>query len=167
MNLTDELRKLSELRQQGHLTDEEYAAAKRQLLGLPAAAPDTPVTANGSELEPDTDADVAIDPASGDVERVYRSSRWSAGNTFFPDSIRLTREGMMFRKGRLFGSDYEHINYRAIASVKVNNGMLLSNVTIETSGGSQAVHLNGLWRSDAKEIQEGIRAMQQRVREKL
>lgn len=161
MNLTDELRKLAELRQQGHLTEEEYAAAKRQLLSLPAAAPGTPIDANAGDAESDRDADVAIDPASGEVERVYRSSRWSSGNMFFPDSIRLTREGMMFRKGRLFGSDYEHINYRAIASMKVNNGMFLSDITIETSGGSQPVHLNGLWRSDAKEIQETIRAQQQ------
>lgn len=163
MNLSDELRKLTELRQQGHLTDEEYAAAKRQLLGLPASAPDTPITTNGSDLDADTDADVAVDPASGEVERVYRSSRWSAGNTFFPDSLRLTREGMLFRKGRIFGSDAEHISYRAIASVKVNNGMFLSDLTVETSGGSQPVHLNGLWRSDAKEIQERIRALQSSV----
>lgn len=168
MNLTEELRKLAELRQEGNLTDEEYAAAKRQLLGLSgaASAPAAPRSANlpAADLAPDSAVDVAIDPANDAVERVYRSSRWSAGNTFFPDSLRLTREGMLFRKGRLFGSDAEHIHYRAIASMKVNNGMFLSDLTVETSGGSQPVHLNGLWRSDAKEIQERIREYQAQAR---
>jgi hypothetical protein len=36
MNLTDELAKLAELHENGHLTDEEYAAAKKRLLEPPA-----------------------------------------------------------------------------------------------------------------------------------
>jgi hypothetical protein len=69
----------------------------------------------------------------------------------------------MFRKRRLFGSKEEHINYRAIASIRIKNGIFLSNISIETSGGSQPIFINGLWKTDAKEIQDGIRASQEKA----
>ena len=45
---------------------------------------------------------------------------------------------MVFRKNALFGSSEEHINYRAVASFRIKNGIFLSNVCIETSGGESA-----------------------------
>jgi hypothetical protein len=69
---------------------------------------------------------------------------------------------MVFRKGALFGSSEERINYRAVASFQIENGIWLSNVCIETSGGSQPIFVNGLWKSDAKEILDTIRAIQRR-----
>ena len=69
---------------------------------------------------------------------------------------------MVFRKGALFGSSEERINYRAVASVRINNGIFLSDVCIETSGGSQPIFVNGLWKSEATEIQDTIRAFQRR-----
>jgi Bacterial PH domain len=97
-------------------------------------------------------------------QRTYISSRWSSGNTLFPDALRLTNDGIIFRKGRLFGSTEENINYRAVASVRVRNGLILSAMQIETSGGSQPIFINGLQRADAKLIQETIRLAQERVR---
>lgn len=152
MNITDELRKLADLREAGHLTEEEFAQAKRRLLTdgtatataeIPSATVATPVPA--SEL---------IEP------RRYRSSRWSSGNFFFPDALTLAGDGMLFRKGALFSSNEEHINYRAIASYRVKNGIFLADLTIETSGGSQPIHINGLWKSDAREIQATLRQHQ-------
>lgn len=55
---------------------------------------------------------------------VYESSRWTNGNLFFPDSLVLADDGVHFQKRRLFGSDEQHINYKAIASVKINSGIL-------------------------------------------
>ena len=92
--------------------------------------------------------------------KVYRSSRWSRGNHLFPDSLTLSNDGLVFRKGRLFGSVEEHINYRAVASLRVKNGIFLSNLNVETSGGSQPVYINGLWKSDAREIQANLRTYQ-------
>jgi len=69
---------------------------------------------------------------------------------------------MIFRKGALFGSSDEHINYRAVASLRISNGVFLSEVCIETSGGSQPIVVNRLWKSEAKEIQNTIRAFQRR-----
>ena len=145
MNLTDELRKLAELHQEGHLNEQEFAAAKRRLI---AESRDEPPTSSTTEA------------AVQFAEKSYRSSRWSSGNLFFPDSLTLASDGMVFRKGALIGSSEERINYRAVASVRINNGIFLSDVCIETSGGSQPIFVNGLWKSEATEIQDTIRAFQ-------
>lgn len=149
MNLTEELHKLAGLHQAGQLTDGEFTAAKGRLLAQGPTAP--PATAPGAASQasaPDFQA------------KTYRSSRWSSGNLFFPDRLRLAADGMHFRKGALFGSDEQHINYRAVASLRIKNGILLADVNVETSGGSQPVFLNGLWKSDAREIQAMVQAVQ-------
>lgn len=69
---------------------------------------------------------------------------------------------MLFRKGAMFGSNEEHINYQAVASIRVKNRLFLADVSIETSGGSQPIFINGLWKSEAKEIQDTIRAFQRK-----
>ena len=97
------------------------------------------------------------------AEKTYWSSRWSANNLFFRDSVVVASDGILFRKGRLFGSKEEHINYRAVASFRIQNGIFLSTISIETSGGSQPIFVNGLWRGDAKEIQDTIRTFQKRA----
>lgn len=149
MKLADELRKLAELHEAGQLTDREFAAAKRRLIA--EAEPSAP--ARGKKADEDA-ADLP--------ETIYQSSRWSAGNLFFPDRLTLASDGMLFRKGALFGSREEHINYRAVASFRITNGIFLSNICIETSGGTQPIYMNGLWKSEAKEIQAAIRAFQKR-----
>jgi hypothetical protein len=154
MNLTDELGKLSELHQTGKLTDEEFSDAKSKLLG--SSRP------GGIAVAPaPTPTVVTASPATVRIkEKSYRSSRWSSGNLFFPDRLTVANDGIIFRKGALFGSNEEHISYRSIASFRIKNGIFLSNVNVETSGGSQPIFINGLWKSAAKEIQEVIRIRQ-------
>jgi hypothetical protein len=142
MNLTDELQKLADLHDEGKLSDQEFADAKSRLIAS------MPVPANTT---------VAAPPIE---EKTYWSSRWSAGNLFFRDRLVLSGDGITFRKGALFSSNEEHISYRAVASIRVKNGIFLANVTVETSGGSQPVFINGLWKSEAKELQDFIRAYQ-------
>ena len=147
MNLTDELQKLAGLHRDGQLTDQEFASAKDRLLG--------------SEIESPRPAVLAAPPPGVAIgKKVYRSSRWSAGNLFFPDQLSLAGDGMHFRKGTLFGSQEEHINYRAVASLRIKNGIFLANLNIETSGGSQPIYINGLWKSDAREIEATVQAAQ-------
>jgi hypothetical protein len=150
MNLADELRKLAELHQEGKLSDQEFADAKRRLIvenhAEPSATPMKESAASAGAAEID--------------EKKYQSSRWSSGNFFFPDTLTLASDGMLFRKGAMFGSSEEHINYRAVASFRIKNGIFLSNLCIETSGGSQPIFINGLWKSEAREIQDAIRAFQ-------
>jgi len=147
MNLTDELQKLADLRRDGQLTDGEFAAAKSRLLGADETSP-TPAVLDASP------------PDAAREEQVYRSSRWSSGNLFFPDQLTLAGDGLHFRKGALFGSHEEHINYRAIASLGVDNGIFLADLTIETSGGSQPIYINGLWKSAAREVQAAVQTAQ-------
>jgi len=153
MTIADQLRQLVDLRAQGHLTEEEFVEAKRRLLaGDSSAVPSTaPVVA--APLAP-------VEVVAEIPEQLYHSSRWSAHNHLFPDSLRLARDGLVFRKGRFFGSSEEHINYRAVASLRVKNGLFFSTLSIETSGGSQPVYINGLWKSDAREIQDILREYQ-------
>jgi hypothetical protein len=151
MNITDELQKLANLRKEGSLTDAEFADAKRRLLSQEGA---------GDAARPPASDNVAAALDGPMEDRRYRSSRWSKGNMFFPDSLTLASDGILFRKGRLFGSSEERISYKAIASLRVTNGVFLSNISVETSGGSQPIFINGLWKSDAREVQDGIREFQ-------
>ncbi|HWA27933.1 MAG TPA: SHOCT domain-containing protein [Lacunisphaera sp.] len=150
MNLTDELNKLAGLHRDGQLSEAEFAAAKSRLLAadLPAAVPRV----------------LAAPPPVAIKRKAYKSSRWSAGNLFFPDRLIVAEDGLHFRKGTLFGSQEEHINYRAIASLRISRGIFLANLDIETSGGSQPIHVNGLWKSAAREIQAAVQAAQRIAR---
>jgi hypothetical protein len=151
MNITDELQKLADLRKEGSLTEAEFADAKRRLLAQGEG---------GSAPLPSAGAASATPAGSPVEDRRYRSSRWSSGNMFFPDSLTLASDGILFRKGKLFGSSEERISYKAIASLRVTHGFFLSNVSVETSGGSQPIFINGLWKSDARAVQDGIREFQ-------
>ena len=160
MYLADELRKLAELHSEGHLTAVEFADAKARLIAQVGATPPAPTAPPppSPESEPAGDSDVPVQIE----EKTYKSSRWSSGNLFFPDKLTLASDGIIFKKGALFGSAEEHINYRTVASFRITNGVFLSNVSIETSGGSQPIFVNGLWKSEAREIQDTIRAFQKR-----
>jgi hypothetical protein len=151
MNIADELQKLANLRSEGNLTDGEFADAKRRLLAQAGE--------EGAGRTPVNEGDRAAPASPVDDER-YQSSRWSAGNMFFPDSLTLASDGILFRKGRFFGSSEERISYKAIASLRVKNGIFLSSISVETSGGSQPIFINGLWKSDARKIQDSIRSFQ-------
>ena len=153
-SLTDELTKLGELREQGRLTEEEFVEAKRKLLFQAEKGP----YFAGAEQP-------GVDPATGEAPstEVFRSSRWSSGNLFFPDALELSSDGVLFRKGAMFSSSKEFINYKSIASLRVKNGVFLSTLSIETSGGSQPIYINGLWKNDAQTIQDLIRSYQSKT----
>jgi hypothetical protein len=151
MNISDELRKLADLRREGFLTEEEFAEAKRQILS-PGNVEMKHSIQNRNEDEAEE-----IDQIE---EMIYYSSRLTSGNIFFPDALILESDGFVFRKRSLFGSREEHINYRAVASFRITNGMFFSTISIETTGGSQPIVVNGLWKSDAKEIQDNFREYQ-------
>lgn len=94
------------------------------------------------------------------MEKHYSSNRLTSGNSLFPDQVIVAEDGIHFIKRRLLGSDEEIISYGKIASVKLNSGILFADLTIETTGGSQPVFINGLSKGDAQEIKEAIRFYQ-------
>ena len=98
------------------------------------------------------------------MAQVFRASRWTKGNLFFPSVLRLDDEGIHYEKRRLFGSTEELINAQQIASVRLLNGILFSSMVIETTGGSQPITVAGLRKTDARIAQVAIQDLQQKLR---
>jgi hypothetical protein len=89
----------------------------------------------------------------------FFAGAWTANR---PASITLKPDGVLYtQRGIVFGGKEEHINYRAIASVRVSTGLFWCRVNIETSGGSQPIIVRGIPKPDAKQLQEEIRLRQQ------
>jgi hypothetical protein len=84
--------------------------------------------------------------APGDV---FRASRLSSGNHLFPTQVLITPTSVVQYTPRWIGKQEETIHMAHIASVKIDTGMLLSNVLIETSGGSTPIVCHGHRKGDA------------------
>lgn len=84
--------------------------------------------------------------ADGDV---FRASRLSAGNRLLPTQVLITpRSVVQFTPGWI-GRQEESIHMAHVASVKIQTGLLLSNVLIETSGGASPIRCHGHHKRDA------------------
>jgi hypothetical protein len=95
--------------------------------------------------------------ASGDV---FRASRLSGGNRLLPTQVLITPTSVVQHVPRWFGRQQETIHMAHIASVKVQTGMVLSNVLIETSGGASPIVCHGHHKSDAVRMQHLIERYQ-------
>src|SRR5947208_313534 len=74
---------------------------------------------------------------------VFRASRLSSGNHLFPTQVAITPTSVVQYTPRWFGRREETIHMAHIASVKIETGMLLSDVYIETSGGTDPIACHG------------------------
>ena len=95
--------------------------------------------------------------AAGDV---FRASRMSAGNRLLPTQVLITPTSVVQHIPRWVGRQQETIHMAHIASVKVQTGVLLSNVLIETSGGASPIVCHGHHKSDAVRMQQLIEQYQ-------
>jgi hypothetical protein len=84
--------------------------------------------------------------AAGDV---FRASRFSDGNHLFPTQVLITPASVVQFTPRWIGRHEETIHIAHIASVKIDTGLLLSNVLIETSGGVSPIRCHGHRKRDA------------------
>jgi len=84
--------------------------------------------------------------ATGDV---FRASRWSSGNHLFPTQVLITPTSVVHYTPRWIGRLEETIHMAHIASVKIETGLVLSDVLIETSGGSDPIVCHGHGKGDA------------------
>src|SRR6266508_1636772 len=91
--------------------------------------------------------------ASGDV---FRASRLSAGNHLFPTQVLITPTSVVQYTPRWVGRQEETIHMAHIASVKIDTGILLSNVLIETSGGASPIVCHGHHKGDAARMKQLI-----------
>src|ERR1051325_4825257 len=74
---------------------------------------------------------------------VFRASRLSAGNHLFPTQVLITPTSVVQFTPRWIGRQEESIHMAHVSSVKIDTGMLLSHVLIETSGGSDPISCHG------------------------
>jgi hypothetical protein len=95
--------------------------------------------------------------AAGDV---FRASRWSRGNRLFPTQVLITPTSVVQYTPRWIGRREETIHMAHISSVKIETGALLSNVLIETSGGSDPIVCHGHRKGDATRMKTLIEQYQ-------
>ncbi len=91
---------------------------------------------------------------------VFRASRLSSGNRWFPTQVHITPTTIVHYTPRWFGRNEHSIHIAHVASVRINTGVLFSDVYIETSGGASPVKCHGHRKRDALEMQRLIEQFQ-------
>ena len=95
--------------------------------------------------------------APGDV---FAASRLSRGNHLFPTQVLITSSSVVQYKPRWIGRQEETIHMAHVASVKIDTRLLLSDVLIETSGGSDPILCHGHHKGDATRMKTLIERYQ-------
>jgi hypothetical protein len=96
----------------------------------------------------------------------FTASRWTKGNFFFPTRIVVNKLRVSRIKSRLFGSSEESISISQVASVKISTGMVWSDITIDSTGGSDPITSHGHRKADALRIRDLIETYQAEARAK-
>ena len=91
---------------------------------------------------------------------VFKASRWTKGNLFFPTYIEVSDKAVTRRKRSLFRTDEESMSITKVASVHITTGMVWSEIRIESSGGSDPIRSHGHRKEDAQRIKELIESAQ-------
>ena len=94
---------------------------------------------------------------SGDV---FRASRWSKGNRLFPMQVAISQESVVQYTPQWIGHREEVIHMAHVASVKIATGAILSDIEIETSGGSDPIRCHGHHKGDAVKMKSLIEKYQ-------
>jgi hypothetical protein len=95
--------------------------------------------------------------AQGDV---FRASRISRGNHLFPTQVLITPSAVVQYTPRWIGREEESIHMAHISSVKIDTGLMLSDVLIETSGGASPIRCHGHKKADAVRMKSLIEQYQ-------
>jgi hypothetical protein len=92
---------------------------------------------------------------------VFRASRWTSGNLWFPLRIEVTPQRVSRIKHRLIGSNEESISISQVASVSIQTGLIWSTIQIDSTGGTDPIVSRGHRKRDAIEIRDVIERFQQ------
>lgn len=95
--------------------------------------------------------------ADGDV---FRASRLSRGNRFFPTQVLITPSAVVHYTPEVVGRKEHSIHIAHVASVSIDTNLLFSNVIIETSGGATPVTCHGHRKADAVRMKQLIEQYQ-------
>ena len=91
---------------------------------------------------------------------VFRASRLSSGNRLFPTQVQITPTTILHHTPHWLGRSEHSIHVAHVASVRIDTGLLFSDVYIETSGGASPVKCHGHHKRDAVEMQRLIEQFQ-------
>jgi hypothetical protein len=91
---------------------------------------------------------------------IFKASRWTKGNLFFPTSIEVSDKAVTRRKRSLFRHDEISVSITKVASVHITTGILWSDILIESSGGSDPLASHGHRKGDARRIKELVEGYQ-------
>jgi len=92
---------------------------------------------------------------------VFKASRWTAGNLWFPLRIEVTPQRVSRIKPRLIGSSEESISISQVASVSIRTGLIWSTIQIDSTGGTDPIVSSGHRKADAVRIRDLIEQFQQ------
>ena len=93
----------------------------------------------------------------------FRASRWTKGNHLFPTVIEVTETAVVRRKRSWFTVNELSIHLSKVASVRIDTGLLWSDILIESTGGSDPLTSHGHRKADARRIKALIEAAQSRA----
>jgi LPXTG-motif cell wall-anchored protein len=93
-------------------------------------------------------------------EHVFRASRLSRGNLFFPTQVMVTPTSVVHYTPELFGGREHSMHISHIASVLIDRNLFFSDVLIESSGGTSPVRCHGHRKADAIEMKRLIEQYQ-------
>ena len=91
---------------------------------------------------------------------IFQASRWTGGNFLFPTRIEVTPSAVVRRKRSWFSLDEISISIFKVASVRIQTGMVWSEIRIESSGGSDPLVSHGHSKNDARRIKELVEQYQ-------
>lgn len=98
-----------------------------------------------------------------DPKYVFKASRWTAGNFWFPLRIEVTPQRVSRIKPHLIGSTEESISISQVASVSIRTGLIWSTIQIDSTGGTDPIISRGHRKSDAIQIRDLVEQFQQGV----
>ncbi len=91
---------------------------------------------------------------------IFAASRWTGGNLMFPTVIEVTGTAIIRRKRSWFSRNEVSIHLQRVASVRIQTGILWSDILVESTGGTDAITSHGHRKRDALRIKALIEAAQ-------
>jgi hypothetical protein len=91
---------------------------------------------------------------------VFRASRFSRGNFWFPTQVAVTSGSVVHYTPEIVGGREHSMHISHIASVLIDRNLFFSDVLIESSGGTSPVRCHGHRKADAVEMKRLIEQFQ-------
>jgi hypothetical protein len=90
----------------------------------------------------------------------FVASRLTEGNHLFPTVVEVTDSAVVRRRRTWFSRSEESIHLQRIASVRIETGVLWSDLIIESTGGTDPIVCHGHHKADARRIRDLVTAAQ-------